>query len=257
MNNLTLTREKLVNHDIYEMLDAPEKIRVFMQHHVFAVWDFMSLLKRLQRDLTCVELPWRVKLPTQNTQFARFINEIVIGEETDEDGSGGFISHFELYLQAMRECGADTSQIELFLQHLANNGDVEKSLALAEVPESVSQFVKNTINLATNGKTHEVCASFFFGREELIPDMFQVIVDELSNNGQKPERLLYYLNRHIEMDGDEHGPLTQKLFDYLCDNDETKIKEAEQAALTALNSRIELWNGVCASFDQNSKTATF
>lgn len=237
-------REKLLAHRVYASLNSTASVRVFMQHHVFAVWDFMSLLKRLQRDLTCVELPWRPRLAPENTKYARFINEIVLGEETDENGDGEFISHFDLYLEAMRECGADVAPINRFMQEMERSGNLETAFDRAEAPESVRQFVRNTLEIALNGKPHEVCAAFFYGREELIPNMFQVIVDELARRGKTPEKLLYYLNRHIELDGDEHGPLAEKLLLYLCANDNQKIAEAEQAARTALNSRIELWNGV-------------
>lgn len=243
--SVTAAREKLLAHKVYQSLENAANVRVFMQHHVFAVWDFMSLLKRLQRDLTCVELPWRPRLAPEHTKYARFINEIVLGEETDENGGDGeFISHFDLYLAAMCECGADTAPIERFMCEMETSADLEMAFDCAETPESVHQFVRNTLQIALHGKPHEVCAAFFYGREELIPSMFGVIVEELARRGEKPEKLLYYLNRHIELDGDEHGPLAEKLLLFLCGDDSQKLAEAEQAARAALNSRIELWNGV-------------
>src|SRR5262245_17345533 len=96
-------RESLLNHPVYARLDRVEALRVFMQHHVFAVWDFMSLLKTLQQRLTCTQTPW---VPPTNHVGCRLINEIVLGEESDEDGQGKFASHFELYLRSMQQCGA-------------------------------------------------------------------------------------------------------------------------------------------------------
>ena len=243
MNNIRTIREELLKHPVYREINTPERVRIFMQHHVFAVWDFMSLLKRLQRDLTCTEVPW---MPSRHSQYARFINEIVLGEETDEDGQGGYASHFELYVEAMNECGADTGPINRFLAELQAGQDPLAALKAAEVPDSVFRFVRHTLDLAKNGGTHEVCAAFFFGREDIIPDMFQVLVDKLNRNGQSTKRLNYYLQRHIELDGDEHGPLAEKLLTALCEDSPEKQAEAERTAVQSLRARIDLWNGVLA-----------
>ena len=92
-NELAPTRERLVYHKLYENLETIEDLKTFMQMHVFAVWDFMSLLKALQQQLTCTTLPW---LPTGNPKTRRFINEIVLGEESDEDAKGNPMSHYDL-----------------------------------------------------------------------------------------------------------------------------------------------------------------
>ena len=91
-------RDQLFNHEVYRSIKTPDDLRTFMEHHVFAVWDFMSLLKALQRHLTGVTIPW---LPQGDRNARRLINEIVLDEESDEDGEGGYISHFELYRAAM------------------------------------------------------------------------------------------------------------------------------------------------------------
>ena len=98
-------RFDLLNHPLYESVQTHENLRLFMREHAFAVWDFMSLLKRLQQIATCCDIPWS---PASDASHARFINEIVLGEECDEDGRGGYSSHFELYLSAMEEVEADT-----------------------------------------------------------------------------------------------------------------------------------------------------
>ncbi|MBO8164251.1 MAG: DUF3050 domain-containing protein [Brevibacillus sp.] len=207
MNNIRRIRDELLQHPVYRAVNTPERVRIFMQYHVFAVWDFMSLLKRLQRDLTCTDVPW---VPARHAHYARFINEIVLGEETDEDGQGGYASHFELYVEAMKECGADTVPIERFLAELQAGRDPLAALRAAEVPESVFRFVHHTLELAQHGGT-------------------------------------YYLKRHIELDGDEHGPLAERLLTALCENSPEKQAEAERTAEQSLRARIELWNGVLAA----------
>ncbi len=234
-------RQELLAHPIYRSLLRIESVQTFMEHHVFAVWDFMTLLKRLQRDVTCVRTPW---MPPERRAAARFINEIVLGEETDEDGRGAHASHFDLYREAMVECGADTAGIDRFLGDLAAGVAPESALVRAGAPESVVRFVTSTLELAEVGKTHEVCAAFFFGREEIIPDMFQALLGGMERLGRSTGRLRYYLQRHIDVDGDSHGPLAQQLLADLCGDDATRRAEAGTAARRALKSRIGLWDGV-------------
>ncbi|WP_128894117.1 DUF3050 domain-containing protein [Longirhabdus pacifica] len=239
-------RNELLDHPMYKQLTSMERIQVFMKHHSFAVWDFMSLLKRLQLSLTCTNIPW---VPVDEPDYARFINEIVIGEETDEDGEGGFISHYELYVKSMNEVGAETNGISDYIERIKQGGDAIESLNHMDIPESVKQFVKHNIDLAQHGKLHEVAAAFFFGREGLIPDMFDRLLVEMKEKELTTVWLEYYLQRHIELDGDEHGILAEKLLISLCDN-EQKIKEAEQIARVALNARIGLWNGVLKEIEE-------
>ena len=102
--NTTELLERLISHPLYDELRDEESLRIFMRSHVFCVWDFQCLLKALQRKVTCVDVPW---LPTADPEARRMVNEIVLDEESDEAPGGGHLSHFELYLQAMEDCGAD------------------------------------------------------------------------------------------------------------------------------------------------------
>ncbi len=213
-----------------------------MEYHVFAVWDFMSLLKALQGGITCVSVPW---IPVGEPRLRRLVNEIVLGEESDLTENGEAISHFELYLQAMRETGASTQRIERFLADLRSGDSVETTLASSDLPDCVRGFVRHTFAIIAGGKLHEIAAAFTYGREDLIPEMFGAMVANLDQeNSGRLATLRYYLQRHIELDGDQHGAMGQEMVKLLCGQDPKKQMEAENAARGALQARLTLWDGI-------------
>ncbi len=213
-----------------------------MQHHVFAVWDFMSLLKSLQRSLTCVEVPWA---PVANGLGCRFINEIVLAEESDHDGEEGFVSHFEMYRRAMAECGASTAAIDGFVNALRHGASVDAALESDHINATVRRFVKSTFGTIREGTISGMAAAFTFGREDLLPGLFQRIVEELNVEAAGGLTLFrHYLHRHINLDGGEHGPMAGRLLQSLCGSDDQNWREAEQAAVTALELRRQLWDGI-------------
>lgn len=235
-------RKSSINHSLYENLRSIEDIKIFMEHHIFAVWDFMSLLKALQIKLTCTQVPW---MPKVNTDAAYFINEIVVAEESDIDETGKRVSHYEMYLNAMEEVGADTRPIKKFEELIRAGTPVREALKKAGAPEASRDFTSFTFDIIETDKPHIIAAVFTFGREDLIPDMFQSLVDKLHQ--KFPERLgvlKYYLDRHIEIDGDEHGALSLQMTESLCENYNTRIKEATQASKKCLQRRQQLWSGV-------------
>lgn len=233
---------RLVAHPLYEHIRAEDTLRVFMRAHVFCVWDFQSLLKALQRALTCVEVPW---LPTPDREARRLINVIVLDEESDEEPRGGHASHFELYLEAMRDCGADAGPIEGFLEDLRRGRSVEEALARGGLPAGVPAFVRSTLEVARSGRPHRVAAAFTYGREEIIPAMFRRLAERLAaSDAPHWLRFLYYLNRHIERDEERHGPQSRALVDRLCGDDRRLWKEAEETARAALEARLALWDEI-------------
>lgn len=235
-------REALLNHRIYNEMDRLEFLRLFMEHHVFAVWDFMSLLKVLQRRLCCVEVPWVVPADSQG---CRFINEIVLAEESDDDGRGGFASHFELYHRSMKQCGANTAGIDGFLSELRRGVPVEIALASPTVPAAARNFVHQTFKIIDSGNLCAIASAFTYGREDLLPDVFQRIVDRLNvEAGGQLEDFQYYLQRHIGLDGDEHGPMATRLVQSLCGSDESLWEVAEETAVNCLIVRQKLWDGI-------------
>src|SRR5258708_35545408 len=242
---LSSVRDRLIHHPVYQHVQSSAALRIFMQHHVYAVWDFMSLLKALQQALTVVSIPW-VPRGSANTRY--LINEIVVGEESDVDEEGRRTSHFELYLRAMQQAGADIVPVSRLLQAVEDGLSVEKAIRL-HVPEpAVRDFMEFTFGTIASGKLHAIAAVFTFGREDLIPDMFLQIVQDLAK--EAPGQLTifkYYLARHIEVDGGHHSHLAISMLEELCGEDALKWEEAASYAKAALESRIRLWDGVLAT----------
>ena len=239
-NSIFNYRKELLNHSLYSKIKDIEDLRNFTKIHVFAVWDFMSLLKSLQKELTCVETPW---LPNGNSQTAYLINEIVLAEETDIDQNGERKSHYELYLDAIKCFGADTNDIDQFLSKL-NDEDIFSAIKSSNIQKEVKDFLEFTFNIIEEGKPHKVAAAFTFGRENLIPSMFTSILKNFQKNfpEQDISKLIYYFERHIELDGGEHGPLALQLISDLCGDDEIKWREVEKTAIDCLIARKKLWD---------------
>lgn len=234
-------------------LDADEARR-FMAHHVFAVWDFMTLLKRLQLDLTGTRLPWR---PPADREAARLINEIVLGEESDEDGAGGHASHFEVYFAVMSEVGADRRPIDLFVGALERGADPLVALAESGAPRPAEAFVRHTLALALDPRTPTaaVAAAFFHGREAIVPAMFRQLLVSLDATEASASRLRWYLARHVEVDEGAHGPMAEQLLARLCVSVEL-AEAADRAAVDALAARRALWDGVLAALTSPARAET-
>jgi hypothetical protein len=233
-------RTQIEKHALYREIQSVADLRLFMQIHVFAVWDFMSLLKSLQYSLTSISLPW---LPSPYPTSCRLINEIVLGEESDAYGKG-YRSHFEIYLDAMREAGADTGPIQRLLAQLRRGAKLPEALSAADVPEEAQVFVRSTFDSIGAGKPHVTAAAFTLGREDLIPAMFREIVHELRTEFEGLRVFEYYLERHIDVDGDSHGPMALRMLGDLCGEDEQLWAEAGDAANRALQARLELWDAI-------------
>jgi len=78
----------------------------------------------------------------------------------------------------------------------------------------------------------------------LIPSMFMKILDKIyADAPDKVSIFKYYIERHIEVDGDHHSHLSLQMTTNLCSNNEQYWEEAEQATIESLKKRIELWNG--------------
>jgi hypothetical protein len=235
-------RRQLIAHNLYKNIRTIDDLNIFMEHHVFAVWDFMSLLKSLQQKLTGTSVPW---MPVGNANTRYLINEIVLGEESDVDAGGNRISHFELYCQAMEQAGCSAIGINSLFNELAGGKNIDEALIIANIPAAARKFVQHTFDVIDTGKANIQAAVFTFGREDLIPEMFISMVKEINKQlPGKVDTLLYYLERHIEVDGEHHSQLAYRMTAELCGDDDNKWIEATTAVKEALQERIALWDGI-------------
>jgi len=239
--NLEPLKNRLRNHSLYSKIKDVDDLNIFSNAHVYAVWDFMSLLKFLQINLTSISIPW---FPSKNTTTAKLINEIVAGEETDEDQEGQPVSHFEMYIDSIEEFGLNTSEIINNLNTLNNIETIDKDIEKLDIKSYVKDFLKFTFSVIKRGKIHEVASVFTFGREDLIPDMFIPLIEGINSENNDLNKLIYYFKRHIEVDGDMHGPMSMEMLSYLCNNEPSKISESALIAEKALLARISLWDGI-------------
>ena len=242
-NSIQKHKDELLNHSLYNEIKTIDDLHCFLENHVFAVWDFMSLLKALQSKLTCTTTPW---IPIGNPETRYLINEIVVAEETDIDLDGNRKSHYELYIDAMKACGADTTPIENFLLDVVETRNIFVSIKQSELHPNVKEFLDFTFRVIEEGEAHQIAAAFTFGREDLIPEMFTAILKKFQSNFPDVDlsKLIYYFERHIELDADEHGPMAMKMIDELCGNDDKKWHDVETVSILALEKRIGLWNAI-------------
>ena len=235
-------QKNLISHKVYKKIKNKKSLKIFMETHVFAVWDFMSLLKSLQIHLTCVQIPWK---PVNNTDAARFINEIVLEEETDKINSEQTVSHFELYIDSMKEIGATTDQIYSFIDMIDERKNFEEVIFSSSIDQNIKSFLSFTFNIIESNEVHKIAAAFTFGRENVIPDMFIKIVKKISKeNDLRSKKFIYYLERHIELDGNDHGPIALKMINNLCGEDISKWDDVINIAKKSMEMRIKLWNHI-------------
>lgn len=241
--NIQGYKNQLLTHSLYEKVKTIDDLNCFLENHIYAVWDFMSLLKALQNKLTCTTTPW---LPIGNPEVRYLINEIVVAEETDLALDGSRQSHFEMYLDAMQQCGANTIPVSVFLENVKNTQNIFVSIKQSGLHPNVKAFLDFTFRVIEEGKSHKIAAAFTFGREDLIPSMFTEILKNFQTNFPETDlsKLIYYFERHIELDADEHGPMAMQMVTELCGNSEQKWKEVEEVSIQALEKRIGLWNAI-------------
>jgi len=245
---LTSAKTRLNAHTVYDSLKSMEQLKCFMSHHVFPVWDFMSLAKYLQSNIAQTTVPW---IPYGDTSVRRFINEIILEEETDiglpdSEGRQTYASHFELYCQAMDEVGADAEKPRKFIETVKKDG-FERALETSDIPRPSKEFMQTSFNFIASGKPHVVAAAFALGREHVIPGMFRAFLSKMNVDKERTSTFHYYLERHIHLDETSHAPLSLKMLKSLCGDNKQYLHEAQEAACQAVEARIHFWNGVEAA----------
>jgi hypothetical protein len=249
-NIITSFKSRLENHSIYEAVATIDDLQCFMEHHIYSVWDFMSLIKYLQSVIAPTLYPWT---PQGDGSVRRFINELVLEEESDETAvPDEYSSHFELYQKAMSEIGADVSVSRAFIDVVQEKG-IHEALQVSGVPSPSRAFTSTTFQFIQNNKPHQVAAALALGREHIIPCMFRSILKKTGVTEKDAPIFYFYLNRHIHLDEDFHAPLSLRLLNGLCGGDEDKIEEAVGAAKQAVTARIEFWDGVLAAIKSPDK----
>jgi hypothetical protein len=246
LDKVKLLRKELAMHPVYAAVANMDDLTKFMQHHAYSVWDFMSLVKYLQNQFAPAKTPW---LPHGDVKVRRFINEIVLEEESDEglpleDGSIPYTSHFELYLTAMEEVKKGSSDAIKDFVNLVATTSLENAMQNYTMPAPAKEFMTTTFGFIKSAKPHVIAAAFALGREHIIPEMFRALLDTMNITKDQTAVFHYYLERHIHLDGDLHGPMSLRMLEILCENDPIKIAEAEEAAISAIQARIHFWDGV-------------
>ena len=251
-NNMTISlinskiqshKDLLLHHSLYEKVKTIDNLHLFLENHIYAVWDFMSLLKALQQKLTCTTTPW---FASSNPETRYLINEIVLAEESDLSFNGKRLSHFEMYIEAMQSCGANTKEVQAFLQKVVENKNIFITIKQSNLHSNIKSFLDFTFKIIEEGKTHKIAAAFTFGREDLIPNMFTAILKNFQKNFPETNlsELIYYFERHIELDTDEHGPMAMQMITELCKEDPIKWAEVEEIAIQSLEKRVGLWDAI-------------
>ncbi len=233
-------KHKIITHPLFAKKLERKQVCIFMESHIFAVWGFMSILKSLQKKITPSNLPW---IPNENTKngLVNFINEIILCEESDYIEGIGFISHFEIYLMAMKNMGASSDQLYRLTSRITDKGYDEKYLDYVNTTDEVKNFLKYDLDISMNGTLPEIVGAFTLGREKVIPNMFSYILPAIEESSSS-HHLITYLKRHIDIDGDRHGPLSMKLLDVSCNKEQLNLAYA--AAIKSLDLRLLVWDKV-------------
>ena len=237
-------QQQLINHPLYSAIGNIGHLRIFMEHHVFAVWDFMSLIKSAQNFIAPTTVPW---VPSDNFYYVQFINQLVSEEESDNLYSTNAhdhpCSHFERYLEAMTEVGANTNIISRFINIVRKEG-LDAALTIPILPNPAIQFMTFTFDVIKRNQLHLTIAVLALGREDLVPQLFRSLPQNFPMNRSEVPNFFAYIDRHIQLDEQEHAPVAKQLLQELCEGSRAKQIESQEIAEQALAVRLKFWNEI-------------
>ena len=143
----------------------------------------------------------------------------------------------------MEEIEAETATINHFVSGIKDLDSIGNYIKKSDLNSAIKSFLNFSFLTIEGWKSHEIAAAFTFGREEIIPDMFIEIIQQTEKTNKiSLDKINYYLQRHIDLDGDEHGPLAHEMIVGLCKNDSKKWEEVIDISKKALKERIQLWD---------------
>jgi radical SAM protein with 4Fe4S-binding SPASM domain len=229
---LQQAREAVVSHGVYAAASSPAVLRAFMESHVFAVWDFLALLRRLRGEIS-------------QPASSGYLEEVLRAEESDLWEDGRSASHLDRYLEAMEEVGADTALFRAFQSRLAAGDAPDVALEAVGAPWPVRHFVSDTLSWASNGDLAEVAAVYLYSREDVLPEIYQRLLTVCEGQGEA-SRLVEYLERHLARYGEDTASQAKHIMDQITGQDPKVWDRAALAAERALLARKALWDGILA-----------
>ena len=198
INNLGLANSKLknaietetislYNHTLYSSIKNSDHIRIYMHNQVWCVWDFMTLVKSIQLKLMPPSILWQ---PPKYPTLGAYIYEVLLTEETDNSiRQNENASHFQTYLEAMKQSKVDTKSIDKFISLLLKGKDFDTAIKNCGVHKEAKEFVENTYGFA-NSALHIATSVFCLSREGVIPGMFNSLLSNLNMGKERSEERL-------------------------------------------------------------------
>ena len=246
-------RKRLRQHRIYESLKSLDDVRRFMEVHVFALWDFMHLVKCLHRAPSTAEATCPPKKRFKKSAGVQsLVDEMVQNYANDLNERGERMATFRMYLDAMEQLGAETKCVASFLGDCGDCGDlragdlgpvVGPSLLSCRAPRGAADFTAYTCQVIDSSKDHKVAASLVFGRQSLIVDALLRALGEVERReGTRVDKFRFLLSKYKSLYANNWPALSYQVLVELCGYSDEKWKEAEEAAVGALKARIALWD---------------
>lgn len=248
LNEIEDLKSELAAHCLYTKLQHMEDIHIFMEHHVFAVWDFMSLAKALQLHLDATQV---IEKQTDNSKILGFVNGILTGGETDPNKKEIVLSHLEMYLELMDEIGANTTNIKKLIASSAAGLDIHEAMQIAQLTDEQQRILNFTQTIIATNEIHKIAVAATLVPEGMISNRFLKILKETEERDNLlVPKFKNYLNRYKAIDGNDYGLLSLEMVTHFCDSDGKKWVDILDIAMKTLSHRIYLWDAIVDEIDQ-------